>query len=272
MKRYWESGVMALVVIVLAALFIVPKFTAQAAYHGVTLSNDASAGRVVFTFDDGPTAHTHQLVQQLHSLGIKAIVFNIGLRALQRPTDVKAEVAAGMVIGNHTMYHQDLTGASAGTPALTQAQARAELAQGSAALVSAGAPKPTLWRPPYGDASKMDKTVAAGLGMRLVAPWGSPFTSGIVDSGDWIPGITPDQIVNRVEHGYGGKWFTPRDAHWPGIRGGSVISFHDGPDWREVRAALPRIVEYMNQHHLGATVTLPPSSGQLVPGGNYSGD
>jgi peptidoglycan/xylan/chitin deacetylase (PgdA/CDA1 family) len=263
---------MALVVIVIAALFMVPKFTARAAYHGVTLSNNASAGRVVFTFDDGPTAHTPQLVQQLNNLGIKAILFNIGLRALKRPTDVKTEEAAGMVIGDHTMYHQDLTGASAGTPALTRAQARAELAQGSAALVSAGATKPTLWRPPYGDASRMDKTVATSLGLRLVAPWGSPFTSGIVDSGDWIPGITAHQIVNRVEHGYRGKWFTPRYAHWPGIRGGSVISLHDGPAWRDVRAALPRIVEYMNQHHLGVTVALPASAGQLVQGGNSGGD
>jgi peptidoglycan/xylan/chitin deacetylase (PgdA/CDA1 family) len=263
---------MALVVIVIAALFIVHELTAPAPYHGVTLSNNASAGRVVFTFDDGPTAHTQQLVQQLHNLGIKAIVFNIGLRALKRPTDVKAEEAAGMVIGNHTMYHQDLTGASAGTPALTRAQARAELAQGNAALVSAGASEPTLWCPPYGDASTMDKAVATSLGLRMVAPWGSPLTSGIVDSGDWIPGITASQIVSRAEHGYRGKWFTPPDAHWPGIRGGSVILFHDGPAWREVRAALPRIVEYMNRHHLGATVVPPASAGQLVSGGNGGGD
>jgi len=234
-------------------------------YSGPALDNNASAGRVVFTFDDGPTPHTQQLVTELRHLRIRAILFNIGIRALRRPTDVQFERQNGMVIGDHTMWHQSLTGASTGTRPLSQAEAAAELSQASKALVSVGAPKPTLWRPPYGDVNAMDKTVGSGLGLRLVMPWGNP-SSGTVDSGDWMPRITASQIVQRVEHGYRSKWAGSSARYWPGVHGGSAVSFHDGPAWRQVLKALPQIVEFMNRHHLGMTVRLPASVSTLPAG------
>jgi peptidoglycan/xylan/chitin deacetylase (PgdA/CDA1 family) len=262
--RYAVAG-LALVGIVFVPF--TPKTSpVTAASTSVTpLHNNASAGKVVFTFDDGPTANTEALIARLRALHIPAIVFNIGIRAQADPAAVRAEVRAGLIVGNHTWDHPSLTGASTGMPPLTMAQVNSELVQATNALVAAGAPKPTLYRPPYGDVNIADNNVAVGLGLRLVAPWGTP-DSGIVDSQDWTAGATADTITQNVEQGYTSKWLAG-PAQWPGIHGGSIISMHDGPNWPADKAALQSIVIYMNDYHLGATTKLPADTtgGLLQP-------
>lgn len=214
------------------------------------LDNDASAGRVVFTFDDGPDAHTAQVIAELHALHVHGVFFVIGWKAHARPGLVRAEAANGEVVGNHTYDHRSLTGkgtgVGTGNPPLTQAQVRWELAATNAAIVAAGAPRPTLWRPPYGAVNAADVATARSLGLRVVLDSGD----NIVDSNDWA-GLSAAQIAARVE---------------PRLRDQTIVAFHDGlPPAPAMIRALPLIVAYMNAHHLGATTTIrPDATGGIV--------
>ncbi len=234
------------------------------------LNNDASAGYVTFTFDDGPgptsnyPGSTQAMINQLLAEHIPAVFFDIGANVAAHPQIVAEEAADGFVVANHTYDHLSLTGESTGTAPLTDAQVTNELSRASAAIVAAGAPQPTLWRPPYGDVNANDNLLASQLGLRIVMDWGYQ-GSNIVDSQDWT-GISAAQIVSNVTNGY-----TLYGVTVPGISAGSIIAMHDASGYSvNTIAALPGIVTYMNAHHLGATaIVRPDATGGVVP--NYGG-
>jgi peptidoglycan/xylan/chitin deacetylase (PgdA/CDA1 family) len=215
--------------------------------HLPVLSNNASAGKVAFTFDDGPGIHTLQLVSELRAEHVPAVFFEIGDKVAANPRTVQAEVKAGFLVEVHTWDHQSFTGASTHTKPLTDAQVRSELVKGINAIVAAGAPRPTLWRPPYGDVNAHVAAIAASLGLRLVMSWAANGT--ISDNGDW-QNITATQIVHNVTKGW---------AHERVIGGGSIIAGHDGIDLDapSTITAMPGIIRWMNAHHLGATNQVP---------------
>lgn len=222
------------------------------------LASNASAGKVTFTFDDGPGPHSLQLISELKAEHVPAVFFEIGNRVAANPRIVQAEVKAGFRIEVHTWDHRSLTGASTHTRPLTDAQVRWELVKCINAIVAAGAPRPTLWRPPYGDVSQRDAAIAARLGLRLVMPWSTNQT--ITDNGDWQVGVTAASIVQHETKG----WYNGVAIHR-----GSIVAGHDGsPELTPITiAALPDIVRWMNAHHLGATATVPANAtgGDLGP-------
>jgi len=173
------------------------------------------------------------------------------------PRIERAEIKAGFRVEVHTWDHRSLTGRSTHTKPLTDAQVRWELVKCINAIVAAGAPRPTLWRPPYGDVNKRDAEIASSLGLRLVMPWSVNGT--ISDNGDW-EGISPAHIIRNVTAGW---------ADGVRIHRGSIIAGHDG-NYRLtpfVIAAMPGIVRWMNAHHLGATDRVPADAtgGDLPP-------
>ena len=219
----------------------VPFTLPPAPVPAAPLENDASAGKVVFTFDDGPDKNTLAVIAELNELHLHGVFFMIGGKIAAHLPAVSAEIASGEVIGNHTWNHRSFTGKGTGTRPLTQAQVRAELAQTSAAIVAAGAPQPSLWRPPYGAVDGNDVATARTLGLRIVLDSGT----NIVDSNDWA-GLSPAQIAARVD---------------PVLRDGTIIAFHDGLSTAtSTIRTLPLIVAYMNAHHLGATTTVRPDA------------
>lgn len=157
-------------------------------------------------------------------------------------------VRAGYRIEVHTWDHKSLTGQSTHTKPLSPAQVRAELVQTINAIVAAGAPRPTMWRPPYGDVNGDDINIARSLGLRLVMPWSVDDT--IVDNGDWVPGVTTPGIVRNVTQ------------LRPTMGAGAIIAGHDGIDSDAPAsiAAMPAIVRWMNLHHLGASGLVPPDA------------
>jgi cellulose synthase/poly-beta-1,6-N-acetylglucosamine synthase-like glycosyltransferase/peptidoglycan/xylan/chitin deacetylase (PgdA/CDA1 family) len=221
------------------------------------LNNNVSTGKVVFTFDDGPGIHSLELISELKAEHVPAIFFEIGDKVAADPRVVRAEVKAGFLVEVHTWDHKSLTGASTHTKPLTDAQVRSELVKCINAIVAAGAPRPTLWRPPYGDVNARDAAIASSLGLRLVMSWSVNRT--ITDNGDW-QGISSTRIIHNVTSGWGQE---------VRIHGGSIIAGHDGIDLDAPNtiAAMPGIVRYMNMHHLGTTDKVPADAtgGDLNP-------
>ena len=135
------------------------------------LHNNALAGRVAFTYDDGPDAHTLELISELKTEHIPAVFFVIGDKVAANPRIIKATVRAGYLVEVHTWDHRSLTGQSTQTAPLTDSEVRAEFVKTIDGIVAAGAPRPTMWRPPYGDVDGRDIAIANSLGLRLVMPW-----------------------------------------------------------------------------------------------------
>jgi peptidoglycan/xylan/chitin deacetylase (PgdA/CDA1 family) len=229
------------------------------------IDNDCSAGQVEFTFDDGPGVHTRAMLDELKALRIKATFFVVGKNIVKGGPDavalIRDEVAAGHSVQNHSYDHTSFTGASTGTAPLTDTRIGQELDKTTKAIVAAGLPRPTLYRPPYGDIDVRVDNIARGLGYRIVMPWGLPGTN-IMDSKDWS-GISTEEIVSNVVNGY-----TIDGSFYDGIKDGTVVLMHDGIGQETLNsiAALQPIVDYMNTHHLCSTATIrDDATGGVVP-------
>ncbi len=69
-----------------------------------------TAGTVRLTFDDGPSpTFTPRILEVLRGWNAKATFFVFGEKVSQHPELVKAELAAGHKVGNHTWTHPYLT-------------------------------------------------------------------------------------------------------------------------------------------------------------------
>jgi peptidoglycan/xylan/chitin deacetylase (PgdA/CDA1 family) len=99
---------------------------------------------VALTFDDGPDPRfTPTVLDLLRRHQARATFFLIGRNALANPDLVARELDEGHEIGNHTFDHPDLD-------LLASDQVDAEIERGADAIREAGAPRPTLFRPPRG--------------------------------------------------------------------------------------------------------------------------
>ncbi|GAA2909058.1 hypothetical protein Acy02nite_59100 [Actinoplanes cyaneus] len=229
------------------------------------LGNDCSGGNVAFTFDDGPGPHSRAMLDELNALRVTATFFVVGKNVADGGATtaalLRAEVAGGHSVQNHTYDHASVTGASTGTTPLTDDQIKRELNQASTAIVAAGVPKPTLYRPPYGDIDAHADALARSLGYRIVMPWGLP-GANIVDPRDWA-GTSTEQIVSAVVDGY-----TADGTTYNGIRDGTIVLMHDGLGQETLNsiAALQPIVDHMNAQHLCATTAIrADATGGVVP-------
>ena len=148
----------------------------------------ATTGKVALTFDDGPDpTNTRAILDILKSKDVKATFFLRGDRTKQYPDLVRMEYAEGHRAENHTYTHPYLT-------RLSDSQVRQQLTDTDAAIVAAGAPKPVLFRPPYGDTNATVQSIGASLGLTQVL-W-------TYDSGDWQnPSASTicDRVVNNAK-------------------------------------------------------------------------
>jgi peptidoglycan-N-acetylglucosamine deacetylase len=239
----------------------------------VPLSDNASGGQVVFTFDDGPDVYTQALLKELEALHLRAVFFVFGWKAEAHPQIIREELADGDLVENHTWDHPSFTGASTDTAPLSAGKIKDELVAGQQGIEAAGAPEPTLYRPPFGDIDAQDNQIAAGLGLRIVEPFSVTPAGAPIDSRDWT-GASSAQISRDVTLGYyvGSRYV-------PGIHAGSVIGFHDSApanacsgeqnlchDVVSMIRSLPAIVAFMNRHDLGVTTNVPANAtGGVVP-------
>ncbi len=182
------------------------------------LDRAEGAGRVLsLTFDDGPDLRaTPRLLDVLAAHAVPAVFFLWGDHVRDHPAVVRSLCAAGHVLGNHSMHHDDLASWSSD-------DVRADLLEMNAAIAAAAPGAPVHWfRAPYGSWGA-SPDVAAALGMQ---PLGWQLAVE-----DWEPtGV--DELVRRLESG---------------IEPGGVVLLHDGGGDRTqtvdaVERLLPRLL------------------------------
>jgi peptidoglycan-N-acetylglucosamine deacetylase len=184
---------------------------------------------VALTFDDGPWPHsTAQILAILTQRQAPATFFVVGRQVQRYPALVRQELAAEMAVGHHSYSHPQPF------DHLPPARLRAEIARGRRSLPPLGV-HPVGFRPPGGAASPAVVAAAQQVG--------DPTVLWSVDPADWHPGVTADQLVQRV---------------LAAARPGAVVLLHDGGGNRSATvAALPAIIDGLRR--LGLTLTTVPS-------------
>ena len=203
--------------------------TATTASTAAPAHTTACTGYVGLTFDDGPSSTTTRLIDALRRNGLRATMFNQGRYAAADPALVRAQVAAGMWVANHSYTHPHLT-------RLSQAQIDSEISRTQQAISNAGGGTPKLFRPPYGETNATVRSVAARHGLTEII-WH-------VDSQDWN-GASTDAIVQSTAR----------------LTNGQVILLHDGP--ANTLAAVPRIAQTLASRGL-CPGTISPRTGLAV--------
>jgi peptidoglycan/xylan/chitin deacetylase (PgdA/CDA1 family) len=182
--------------------------------EGRSAGGAAAAGEVALTFDDGPSrTQTPAILETLDRLGAHATFFEEGRHVAGREALMRQILAAGDEIGNHSFDHPVDPG-------------EAELASTQAAIRAATGFTPCLFRPPYGELNRTEKSAARANGLELVF-W-------TLDSeDDTHPGVGPirARVVRRAKPG-------------------SIVLLHDGGRHPETVEALAGIVEGLQRRGL----------------------
>jgi peptidoglycan/xylan/chitin deacetylase (PgdA/CDA1 family) len=175
---------------------------------------------VALTFDDGPSDYTDDFLAVLREKDVRATFFEIGQEMPGREETMRAILAQGSEIGDHTMNHVEFPDS-------------AQIAGAAERITAYTRFKPCLFRPPGGGVDGGVVATAGSLGMRTVN-WD-------VDPRDWSNPGSGAIYANVVGH----------------VEPGSIVVMHDGGGPRgETLAALPRIIDTLRgRGYRFATVT-----------------
>lgn len=151
----------------------------------------------IFTFDDGPSEWTDQILDLLAEHHARALFFVTGMRAQERPETVMRAYLGGHGIGNHGWSHARLT-------RLTDGEVRDELDRTSRFLESLTGSRPTLFRAPFFGTDDRVNKIAESLGMTHVGA-----------------SIVPDDWATNDHEAVAGIVLSE-------LQPDSVVSLHDG--------------------------------------------
>jgi peptidoglycan/xylan/chitin deacetylase (PgdA/CDA1 family) len=217
--------------------------SAVLAYTPFVREGSARVPEVALTFDDGPGPYTPSVLAVLERLHVHATFFAIGRMERWFSASTAREIRDGDAIGDHTETHPMMA-------LLSPHDQYEQLFEQAARVELLGAPRPDLFRPPYGSFDATTMRELRRLHMLMVL-WS-------VDTADYQqPGV--EAIVQRALAG----------AH-----PGAIILLHDGGgDRTETAAALPGIISGLRSRGL-TPVTVPrllrddpPPEGQPLPSG-----
>ncbi|WP_084546919.1 polysaccharide deacetylase family protein [Glycomyces arizonensis] len=223
---------------VLAAIAASAVAIVAVSFAGSPAYAQACNGYVALTFDDGPNpANTTNLLNALQSAGVRATMFNTGQNASNYPSLVRAQVDAGMWVGNHSWSHPHMT-------QMSSQQMASEISRTQQAIQQASGVTPNLFRPPYGETNGTLRSVESQYGLTEVI-WS-------VDSQDWN-GASTAQIVQAANS----------------LQNGGVILMHDA--YQTTINAIPQIVNNLRSRGLCAGMISPETGRAVAPDGG-SGD
>src|SRR5574344_196441 len=148
---------------------------------------------IAFTFDDGPSIYTLNLLDILDEYGAKATFFEVGYN-IAKYKDVTLEVyKRGFEVGNHTMDHSNLTKYSIDV-------IKQKINDNNALYYSITGQNLTLLRPPYG---RFNDNVKASIT--------TPIITWDVDTEDWKSRNTDMIVAAVIGH----------------VNEGDIVLFHD---------------------------------------------
>jgi len=173
---------------------------------------------VALTFDDGPDPQfTPQILEILRRYNVKATFFLLGQRVQTYPHLVKQEVDEGHIVASHSWEHKYL-------PNLSPEALKEDLKKTKDAIKMATGKDILMLRPPYGAAKGIEE---------LLKKEGYMILNWDVDTLDWEPGRTPQQIMDVIQKQ---------------TSEGSIILFHDAGGNRSTTVAtLPQVIETLQQ-------------------------
>jgi peptidoglycan-N-acetylglucosamine deacetylase len=212
-----------------------------------------AAPLLALTFDDGPDPQfTPAILGVLADHGARATFNMMGCNALRHPELVRAVVAAGHELGNHTWTHQDLTFQSA-------RQSRRQLDRADQAIEAVAGVRPRFFRPPRGNLTGSAISSAAELGYDVLL-WS--VTRGVAGVGTWAAvadhlarTVAPGDVVG-LHDGIGRGTFHPQGATARVLRARRVVEV----------AALPAALERILGSGLGlVSVSALLAAGQQHP-------
>ncbi|WP_367318824.1 polysaccharide deacetylase family protein [Streptomyces sp. HUAS ZL42] len=188
--------------------------------ESIAHSSDQGARGVNITIDDGPDPiWTPQVLQVLQDNGVKATFCMVGTQAQAHPDLVKAVVAAGHRLCDHSVSHDTTMDKKSDTY-----QAQQILTADRMITKASGGVQPLYYRAPGGAFTPYSRHLAASHGMRPLG-WN-------VDSKDFErPGA--DAIIATVKNE---------------LANGPTLLFHDaGGDRSQTVAALREILPWLKQ-------------------------
>ena len=153
------------------------------------------AGRAIYiTIDDGWTP-SDEVLDLMHQTYLPITAFLIAEAAEEHLSYWNAFVAAGGMIGDHTVSHPYLT-------KLTLSRATAQWGQARTSLGRWLGQTPAVGRPPYGAFDRKVEVAAARAGLTALAGWsatmsgdrietwnGKPLSPGEIVILHWVPGV-----------------------------------------------------------------------------------
>lgn len=180
------------------------------------IQGDPLKKQIAITFDDGPhPGYTAQILQILRRYNAKATFFVVGAQAEKYPDLVRAEVAGGHEVGNHTFDHFSLT-------KIPPSYVPIEIKACGEVLKKITGCAPHLFRPPGGEYNRAVAQAAEELGYTMVLWTGDP--------GDYAsPGA--NVILRRTLHEIGP---------------GGILLLHDGI--AQTLQVLPQMLEYLRDN------------------------
>jgi uncharacterized repeat protein (TIGR01451 family) len=166
----------------------------------VQLDNSCPS-RIAITFDDGVSFYRPQTLQILRDKQVHGVFYDNGFRVAANPQLPVFQVREGHTQLNHTYTHPHLN-------QLVDSAVRDEVLSTERLFDAIGAPLTFKgFRPPFFEADLHRQDLIRGLGYTL--------SLGAVQTDDWDPAFTADQI---------------RDDIVEQLQPGSIVLLHDGPN------------------------------------------
>ena len=183
--------------------------------------------KIVLTFDDGPDPeYTPKILDILKREHVPAAFFVVGEMAEKNIPLLRREYEEGYEIGNHTFFHPNIS-------TISIKRVDLELNATRKLIESVTGRSTILFRPPF-NADAEPETLAEVIPVAESRNQSYITIGESIDPWDWVPGVTRDSIVARVER--------RKDL-------GSMLLLHDaGGDTRQATVdALPIIIHNLKK-------------------------
>ena len=166
---------------------------------------------VALTFDDGPTAHTHAIVDALSAYGDNATFFWVGS---QITTDAaQYAIAHHEELANHTWNHPNMW-------KLSSAEASAEIGLTSARIAQFTGKPPAWFRSPFNRLFPKE--------LAQIKAHGLLYANYNVTSIDWMSGVSDADVLDKISAS-----LTP----------GGIVLMHDSPG-HDPMQLLPKVLGF----------------------------